>query len=554
MADSFFTRLPFPLLRTLSTGHSLLNFLIPRVLSVLLLLTGVMMLLSGALPTVPTHSEWLRSIVPLPVVEISHLLSSIIGLAMLFLARAVRLRLDAAWYGVLALLVIGMSVSVLKGLNWQEAIVLGLLFLIFLPTRPYFFRESSLMALPWPPIWIIAITVALLSVAWIGFDAYRGIPYSPELWSDFSYRGDVSRFLRALVVVGVLAMLYVFYRLLGIARPATDTASTEDLEKALPLVQQSPLPGAWLALLGDKKLFWAEDGQAFLSYRISGMYWIVMGDPVGQEESFRPLVRAFRDQAYFYKAKIVFYQVSRQHLPLYLDFGMTLLKIGEEARVSLENFALEGKKYQDFRTARNKLGKEGYHFDILSTDNFEKHVQQLSIISEQWLKEKNASEKSFSLGFFDKAYLARTRIATVKDPAGNILAFANLWEAPTSGEIAFDLMRYDPAAPKTTMDFLFAELMLWAKDHGYQWFNLGMVPLAGMESDDMAPLWHKIGTTIYEMGDEFYNFEGLYAYKNKFGPEWRSRYLAVPAGLGGPAALIRITSLISGGWRSLVKR
>ncbi len=80
------------------------------------------------------------------------------------------------------------------------------------------------------------------------------------------------------------------------------------------------------------------------------------------------------------------------------------------------------------------------------------------------------------------------------------------------------------------MDFLFAELMLSGKAENYQWFALGMVPLAGLELRPLAPLWHKMGAAIFDMGDPFYNFADLYEYKAKVSPHWQPPYLATPGG------------------------
>ena len=84
--------------------------------------------------------------------------------------------------------------------------------------------------------------------------------------------------------------------------------------------------------------------------------------------------------------------------------------------------------------------------------------------------------------------------------------------------MSIDLMRYDPAAPRGVMDLLFAELMLWGRAQGYRWFNLGMAPLSGLERHPLAPLWHKIGTAVFDLGEEFYNFEGLYQVQGEVRP------------------------------------
>jgi len=104
------------------------------------------------------------------------------------------------------------------------------------------------------------------------------------------------------------------------------------------------------------------------------------------------------------------------------------------------------------------------------------------------------------------------------------------------------------------MDFLFIELMLWAKAEGYRWFKLGMAPLAGLEAHRLAPAWHKVGRLIYHYGENFYNFEGLRRYKEKFEPEWRPRYLAAPGGLAQARVLLDVTSLISGGLVDTIRK
>jgi phosphatidylglycerol lysyltransferase len=73
-----------------------------------------------------------------------------------------------------------------------------------------------------------------------------------------------------------------------------------------------------------------------------------------------------------------------------------------------------------------------------------------------------------------------------------------------------------------------------------------MAPLAGLETHALAPLWHRIGNLIFQHGGDFYNFDGLHAYKDKFDPVWEPRYLAAPPGLSMPLALLTVTRLIAG--------
>jgi phosphatidylglycerol lysyltransferase len=340
-----------------------------------------------------------------------------------------------------------------------------------------------------------------------------------------------------------------------VARPsALKKPGSGELDEATALIANATDPRGFLALLGDKYLSWSQDRKAFLMFAVTPKYWIVMGDPVGDPKAVDNLLWRFREQADFYNAKCVFYQVSDKYLPYYLDLGLSPLKIGEEARVNLAKFSLQGGKHDSQRGARNKFTKKGYTFAILTEHELKDNLAVLRNISDQWLLKKHTREKGFSLGFFNEDYLCRTDVAVVCDPSGRIRAFANLWKNINKEELSIDLMRYDPESPSGVMEFLFVELMLWGQMNNYRWFSLGMAPLAGLERHPLAPLWHKIGTAIFDLGEEFYNFEGLYEYKAKFEPEWQPRYLAAPAGLSAPFILMTVARLISGGWKGVFSK
>lgn len=530
------------------------NTIMPQVFAFLLLLSGAVLLMSGATPALPDSMAWLRDFVPLPVIELSHLANSLIGLLLLFLARGIYLRIDAAWYGSILLLALGVVVSLLKGLDWHEAAILALMLVLFLPARGYFRRPSSLFNMPLSWSWAAMVMTVVLASTWLGFFAYRKIGYSDHMWWDFSYDADASRFLRALLAMLVVATAYFLTRLMGVVRPHSYVLpDNTEREEAAALVRRSDNIQGFLALLGDKKLFWSADRQAFIMFAQTAKYWIAMGDPVGNAQSYDALLWAFREEADRHGVRIVFYEASKTLLPAFIDLGLTLLKIGEEAKVKLADFSLEGGRRENLRKAHNKFMRQSYSFAILERAEVPAHLSALRQISEKWLVRKNAREKGFSLGFFADDYVAQTRVAVVRDQDGRIRAFANLWETADRQEISIDLMRYDPEeSPGGIMDYLFVELILQAKQDGVVWFNLGMAPLSGLERHALAPLWHKIGTAIYDLGEEFYNFEGLHDYKAKFDPVWHPRYLAAPAGLSAPLILMTVARLVAGGWRGIL--
>jgi phosphatidylglycerol lysyltransferase len=150
-------------------------------------------------------------------------------------------------------------------------------------------------------------------------------------------------------------------------------------------------------------------------------------------------------------------------------------------------------------------------------------------------------------------YVSNFPIALVRSE-GSPSAFANLWPAGTKDELSIDLMRFGPDAPRGAMDYLFIEIMLWARAQGFRWFNLGMAPLAGLERHPLAPAWHRVGNFVFRHGEHFYNFEGLRHYKAKFDPVWEPRYLVAPGGVALPRILVDVSVLIAGGMKELFAR
>jgi phosphatidylglycerol lysyltransferase len=351
--------------------------------------------------------------------------------------------------------------------------------------------------------------------------------------------------LRASLLAGLLLGSFAMLRLLAPARAPSATPAAADLERALPIIRASTDSTANLALLGDKSLLFSASGRAFLMYATSGHSWVAMGDPVGPVAEHEELVWRFRELADRAGAWSVFYQVTADEVSSYVDAGLALSKLGEEARVSLPVFSLDGGARADLRQAHRRAGRDGLSFRIVPQAGVAPLLPRLRIISDEWLQAKSATEKRFSLGQFSEQYLRHFPLAIVEHE-GEIVAFANVWESDSREELSADLMRYTRAAPRGAMDFLFIELMLWGKAHGYRWFNLGMAPLAGLGEHRLAPAWHKLGRFVFKHGEELYNFEGLRRYKEKFVPEWRPRYLAAPGRLALPRVLFDVATLVSG--------
>src|SRR5262245_1125535 len=522
----------------------LLGGVTPTVVSLGTMLAGAVLLLSGSTPALGHRLHVLRSLVPLAAVEASHFLASLAGAGLLLLGLGLSRRLDSAWWGAVLLLSAGIIFSLGKGLDFEEAIALTLVLTALVAARKRVYRKGSILHASWTSGWIAAIGIALVCTIWLGIFSHQHAKISEESWWQFAFDADVSRFLRAQVGVAVLLLGFAMARLLaGRAHGTHAPADASEIEAAAAVVARSKRTSAHLALLGDKMLLFNDARTAFIMHGIEGRTWVSMGDPVGPEEEWDELIWEFREECDRYDAWPVFYQVDPARLTLYLDQGYSLLKLGEEARVEVPKFTLEGGGRKGLRSNRNKLQKEGCTFEFVPRENVPTLLPVLKQISDAWMGEKKGAEKGFSLGYFDEAYLQRCPCALIRHN-GEPTAFANLWLAAEKEEFSPDLMRYRPDGPHGLMDYLFLELLLWGQAEGYRWFNLGMAPLSGIESRQLSPLWNKLAALLFRHGDSFYGFEGLREYKEKFDPVWTPKYLATRGGLALPRILADVTALI----------
>ena len=524
----------------------------PTLFSVIAFVAGAFMLISATTPTLAGPLEAAGRILPLPVIELSHFLASIVGVLLLIVALGLRQKLDHAWTIGMILLVLGIGLTLLKGADPHEAVLLAVSLGLLATSRKAFYRKTPLSQARLTLPWILAILGAISAAVWLGFFSYEHVAYRDELWWSFSVNGQTSRFLRATAALPIVLLLVSLWRWLqpaigkGIPSDPVDPAT---LKQILATAEFGYSDGA-LALLGDKQFLMSPSGQSFIMYGVRGRHWIAMSEPVGKRDEIAPLLWTFREQADLYGADPVFYSVRKEFLPLALDLGLTAQKIGETALVPLSGFSLEGPARSGLRASHKRALRDGLSFDVIPQGACDDVLPTLHTISDEWLAIHGGAEKSFSLGRFDPAYVRNFPIAVARLD-GNIVAFANLMSTADGREMAIDLMRYSDAAPKGVMDFLFIELMLWGKEKGVQAFDLGMAPLSGLEDHRLATLTSKLGAFVYEHANKIYGFEGLRNYKKKFDPDWEPLYLVAPAGLSLPIALGDVAILTSGGLKGM---
>lgn len=518
------------------------RMLAPRLAAIGTAATGITLLVSASTPSIAGRMATLRSLLPDPLIEGSHLLSSVIGMLLLLLSPALLGRRRSALIIATALLIVGAILSISKGFDYEEAIVM-LVAAAFLQTgAPAFYRGGGLGSVGLGTLgW--AFLSGLFALLALIFVSSHGVFGDQPFWSH-EWGSQAPRSFRALIAAGIVAAIIANRQLLFAPRAAPPDPLPE------PAVFDAALVGAvrtdaYLALTGDKQFLYAEEGDALIMYRIHRGSWIVMGDPVGPLGRWRDLVWRVRELADRDGGRLLFYEISDRMLPLMVDLGFTVRKFGEEAVVPLDRPGDAPLLPKSVRAKMRRLEDAGLRWDRITASNVAAMIDTLQGISNDWLAGKAGSEKCFSLGRFDPAYLTRFDLVLVSDRKRPI-AFANLWMLPNKSEMSIDLMRQRHDCPNGTMDFLIGRTIDHAAQQGFVSFNLGMTPLAGLESRPLAPGWNRLGAALFKHGGRFYSFAGLRGYKQKFHPEWSARYCAWQSGFQGWQAMIDASRLIGG--------
>ena len=514
----------------------------PRLAGMSALAGGFVLMLSANTPMDAERRDLLEQIIPLPFVEASNFLSSIVGAVMIIVANGLLRRVHAAWWMAVVLASGGVVFSLLKGFDWEEAVVLCVFLGALLPFRSKFYRHAGIWTRRFTPQWW-ALIVSIVGLAiWFGFYTSRHLGYESDLWWQYSFENDAARLLRGMAGS---VFIILFVALLQWLHPAPPRVSRPqpDFQNIVAMVAQTSRCSSALALVGDKQFLFNHEQSAFLMYGDQGRTRVALADPVGDPEKFEGLYWRFAEQAQDEGMRFAFYQVGAELIPTCVEMGLRIFKLGEEAMVPLSTFDLATSELKKFRKVVNRMEREGWLFEIWQPAEVVRRIGELRGISDAWLTHHKAREKGFSLGRFDEAYLGRLPVA-VLIIAGRVVAFGNVWPGNGRDELSTDLMRHLPDVPNGVMDCLFVQLMLWGKHQGYQWFDLGMAPLSGLDARQASTLWNRIGGIIYERGEAFYNFNGLRAWKSKFQPIWQPRYLAVSKTWDLPAVLLDITTLI----------
>jgi phosphatidylglycerol lysyltransferase len=533
-----------------------INAAAPTVAALTALGCGVMLLASGARPSEPERFVRLLATMPVLLIELSHFLSSVLGLVLVMLAFGLRARLGAAWAATMIVMLVAAPLSLEKGIVWEETAILLAAAAVIAPFRKAFPRTARLSRMEVTPGWLVSAACLVAGAGLIGLWSYEHADYGEYPFWRVMVDADAARSMRAWAGAAVALLAFGLWRMLASAAPPSIMGEDDpEFARVRHILANARMarPNSNLALLGDKRFLFSPSGESFLMFGVRGRSWIALAPPVGRPEERLELLWRFRELADAHAARPAIYALDAEDLPDVVEMGFSIQKIGEVAVLPLEDFSIEGTRRGNLRRAWRQACEAGAEFAVVPPEGVAAIMPELQRVSDAWLAGHAGGEKSFTMGGFRPAYVQEFPVAVVRFE-GRLIAFATLWPVADRSAFSIDLMRYVDDGPRRIMDFLFVELLKWGMAEGYAAFDFGMAPLAGLEDRPLAPMMSRVGSLLFDNGEELYNFQGVRAYKDKYDPIWRPRYIAAPRKWTIPIVLADAGLLTSGGVAGLAKR
>jgi phosphatidylglycerol lysyltransferase len=304
-------------------------------------------------------------------------------------------------------------------------------------------------------------------------------------------------------------------------------------------------PVSYFMLMEDKRYYIDEISDFVLSYKISGSYVVVLGDPISKNNN-----DLIKNTGLFIKDnekngfKTVFYNTSEELSLFYNELGYKLIKIGEEGIIQTDTFSIQGSLMADVRHAISRINREKGQFRWYTLDKIPWSViNDLSTLYTQWISTKKSYGLTFSLDFYPLPVDSEAYILTIYSPADILWGLLSFYPYDNGTGMALDFMIRSEIAPPGIIESGIAEASAYFRTHGITKLSLGLAPLADFDIKTGLNIKDKIRNNIFDLFNQFYGYKSIFLFKKKFNPTWKPKYLAYKNRLDLPsisAAILQV--------------
>lgn len=272
---------------------------------------------------------------------------------------------------------------------------------------------------------------------------------------------------------------------------------------------------------------YARFGRGIIAFQRRSGVALVLGDPLGPDETRASTVRAFVERAENAGLAPCFFsagEATRAAVPE----GWRSIVVADDTIVDLPGLQFTGKAWGAVRTSLNRAEREGMTFRLSRLADETWGVrQQLRAISESWVGDKGLPEMGFTLGTLHEAGDPEVRVALAVSPAGDVDGFLSWLPVYGEGGVrgwTLDLMRRRDGGFGPVMEYLIGSSAQQFSAEGAEVMSLSGAPLAHDYPPDAGAI-AELQERMASMLEPVYGFASLHRFKQKFHPRYETMYL-----------------------------
>jgi lysyl-tRNA synthetase class 2 len=472
---------------------------------------GVVGVVSAITPEIASRSDFVRSVLPPGVPQTARVLALALGLALVWLSRALSRRKRRAWQLAVALVAVSAVAHLAKGLDFEEAFFSLLVLAALWHYRDRFTAPGDAESVR--PL--LQVAAALAGV---------GLLLGLRVWQNLGDVADVTEDALALLAGG-LAVRALYLWLRPVAERVEQTAEQRRL--ATRLVAECGRDSlSYFALRRDKSYFFSPSERSFVAYRVVNGTALVSGDPIGDELEFPALLAEFRRLAQLQGWRFAVVGASAAQLPVYRSLGLRAIYLGDEALVDPGAFSLEGRKIRKVRQSVARLERAGYRVRVLAARDCDAELRrELAEVSCAW--RRGWPERGFGMAMDALFADDESLVGVAEGSDGVVGGFVQLVPAPASGGWSLAAMRRRPETPNGLMEFLLVRVLEWARESGATELSLNFAVFGEILRGTDARVWRRSLRAVLIQLDRVFQLDRILSFSAKFAPTWRARYICI---------------------------
>jgi lysyl-tRNA synthetase class 2 len=526
----------------------------PRLAAVAAAFVGLVNIASALTPNIGWRGQLPLELEPVEAIRMFHALALPAGAGLLLLSPYLWRRRHRAAIAAIVLLLALALLNILKGLDYEEALLCLLASTGIYATRASFdvdHNPITARSAVWrvPLLGLGGLTIVSFA-AWAEVGRPAASKVIGETWDLVRYRSGPLHFERhtmfhdhvhfswiplgvhAIELATLVALAYALFRPLAGPRtppPPDARRLAADLVRAHGHDSLS-----FFKLRADKQYLFNAQHTAFVGYRVEAGVMTLSGDPVGPPEAFTDLLVRARAFARARGLRLAAVGASERLLPIYRDLGLRSIYLGDEAVLETSSFSLEGRPIRKVRQSVTRLRKAGYTSELRTLDSLRKgELEQIQRVLDAG--RHGAPERGFSMAMdsircdceCDTVFvLGRDGEGTIR----GVLHFVPCYGRPA---VSLSFMRRDPETPNGLMEFLVADAALLLRERGVHECSLNFATAARFMYDPSNMFERAVGHAAKRL-NRYFQIESLYRFNAKFFPRWEPRYAIYEGRLGLP--------------------